>query len=58
MAATAPTRVEIPMSKEKDTKNTVRFEADDQDAPITSVYVQKTSELAKATKIVVTVEAG
>lgn len=57
MAAETITSVRIPMTKEKDTKNTVRFEADDQDAAVTSVYVQKTSELSKATKIVVTIDA-
>jgi hypothetical protein len=44
------------MVPDKDTKRTVRFAAEREDAPVKTVYVSKDSELSKAPALNVTLE--
>lgn len=49
--------VTIEMTKTKETKNTFAFTADDESAPIPTVYVRKDAFDGEPTKITLTLEA-
>lgn len=48
----------VVCDKSKETKGTVVFEANRDDAPITTLYVRKFSPLSKVQKITVTIESA
>ena len=50
------TRVEMVV--DRDTKNTRRYEATTDDAPVSTLYVNKSAEVAKNDSIVLTITAG
>ena len=50
--------MKIRFSREKVTPGTVRYAADDDDAPVRTIYVNKSHELAKADHFTVEIAAG
>lgn len=49
-------KVQVTLSKGKDTKNTVRYEADKEDQPVSTLYVRKAEAAELGDKVTLTVE--